>query len=800
MKPERKQFHFLGRDFPRKDGRARVTGRETYISDIDFPGLLTGRILRSPHPHARIKSIDTSAAEALGAVVVTFRDTPDSFFNLRQVSVPRSTYKDWQVLSDHLRQVGDPFAAVAAETPELAARAAEAVQVEYELLPVYLSISEALKAGKGEQIHEQVYIEDRTIDIENNIACTREVVEGDTEAGFREADVIVENEFSSPRVYHAQLEPKSCVCRPEPDGGLTVWPTTQALHNTRILLGQIFGLPLNTVNVVRAPGGGHFGSGIHTNPVILITAALALKAGRAVKIVQSREEDMLDHCRYPTRYRLKLGAKKDGTLVAGEMEAWVDIGCHHVQALAYLGVLAGWWHSLYRLPNLSYRGTAVYTNKAPTCAMQGYGAPQVTFGVESSMGMLAEKLGIDPIELRLKNYVGLGEIFWGQGPTVRSLIHSDGVEELMRRGSELIGWRDRPDPAAQAGRLRRGIGMARGFHTSGTGAPVPGEVKDYTTAMVKVNEDGSIDVLTALMDHGGGTLDAVAKLVAEEFGVPFEKVGISPADTRSTGYDVCTHATRGVYCGGGAVLEVARQAKQVLLEYASRILDAPVDSLKTRPDPESGQGLIYVEGMPERHLTLEEAATTAMNKDWGTAIAAKSVRMVNCPPAYTCYFVEVEVDMETGAVRILRVVAGSDAGVVINPRLAEGQLQGGFYRGAGMALLEDTDYDMRTGQLTNRGLLTDYKMLGAADLPDPENFQVIFADTVEPTGPMGAKGIGEAALNPVPAAVAAAVQNATGIWFKKLPILPEEILAACPEAAPTAGTPVAAAHKDEQHG
>ena len=797
MKPNSKKFHFLGRDFPRKDGRARVTGQETYISDIDFPGLLTGRILRSPHPHARIKSIDTSAAEALGAVVVTFRDTPHSFFNLRQVSVPRSTYKDWQVLSDHLRQVGDCFAAVAAETPELAARAAEAVQVEYELLPAYLSMEDALKATKGEQIHERVYIEDRTIDIENNIACTREVVEGDTEAGFREADVIVENEFSSPRVYHAQLEPKSCVCRPEPDGGLTVWPTTQALHNTRILLGQIFGLPLNTVNVVRAPGGGHFGSGIHTNPVILITAALALKAGRAVKIVQSREEDMLDHCRYPTRYRLKLGAKKDGTLVAGEMEAWVDIGCHHVQALAYLGVLAGWWHSLYRLPNLTYRGTAVYTNKAPTCAMQGYGAPQVTFGVESSMGMLAERLGIDPIELRLKNYVGLGEIFWGQGPTVRSLIHSDGVEELMRRGSELIGWKDRPDPAAQTGRLRRGIGVARGFHTSGTGAPVPGEVKDYTTAMVKVNEDGSIDVLTALMDHGGGTLDAVAKLVAEEFGVPFEKVGISPADTRSTGYDVCTHATRGVYCGGGAVLEVARQTKLVLLEYASRILDAPVDSLKTRPDPESGQGLIYVEGMPERHLTLEEAATTAMNKDWGTAIAAKSVRMVNCPPAYTCYFVEVEVDMETGAVRILRVVAGSDAGVVINPRLAEGQLQGGFYRGAGMALLEDTDYDMRTGQLTNRGLLTDYKMLGAADLPDPENFQVIFADTVEPTGPMGAKGIGEAALNPVPAAVAAAVQNATGIWFKKLPILPEEILTAFPEAATAA---VAAAHKDEKNG
>jgi xanthine dehydrogenase molybdenum-binding subunit len=408
--------------------------------------------------------------------------------------------------------------------------------------------------------------------------------------------------------------------------------------------------------------------------------------------------------------------------------------------------------------------------------MQGYGAPQVTFGVESTMNMLAEKLGIDPIELRLKNYVGLGEIFWGQGPTIRSLIQSDGVRELLERGSGLIGWNDRPAPGVQQGRFRRGVGMARGFHTSGTGAPVPGEVKDFTTVQVKVNEDGSIDVLTALMDHGGGTLDAAAKLVAEEFCVPFDRVGISPADTRSTGYDVCTHATRGVYCGAGAVLEVARDTKKVLLGYASRILEAPVDSLSLRPEPAAGQGVIFVVGMPEKSITIGEAAQTAMDRDWGTAIASRSVRKVNCPPAYTAFFVEVEVDIETGRVRIVRVVSGSDAGTVINPVLARGQLHGGFYRGAGMALLEDTAYDPMTGRLTNWAMLTDYKMLGAAEIPAPEDFQIFFASTYEPTGPMGAKGIGEAALNPVPAAVAAAIHNATGVWFTKLPILPEDIL------------------------
>ena len=772
-----KNYHLLGKDLPRKDGAARVTGRELYPSDISLPGMLHGKILRSPHPHARVKHIDFSEAERMGAHVLSFEEAPDTYFNLRQVSVPRSTYKDWQVLSSHVRQVGDPFAAVAAETEELAEKAADAVEVEWEVLPFYLNVEDAL-AAQDNLLHDRVYVEDREIPVEHNIACTREVSEGDVDEGFRRADIIVENEFSTPRVYHAQLEPRSCVCRPEPDGGITLWPSTQALHNTRILLGSLFNIPLNKLNVKRVTGGGHFGSGIHTNPVILITASLALKTGRPVRIVQSREEDMYDHCRYQTRYTLKIGATRDGRLVAGEMHTTVDIGCHHIQALAFLGVLAGWWHSLYRMESMRYSGTAVYTNKAPTCAMQGYGAPQVTFGVETTMNMLAEKLGMDPLELRLKNYVGLGEIFWGQGPTIKSLIHSDGVKELLQKGSDLIGWKSRPKPGSQEGRIRRGIGMARGFHTSGTGAPVPGEVKDYTTVQVKVNEDGSIDILTALMDHGGGTLDAAAKLVAEEFGVPFDKVGISPADTRSTGYDVCTHATRGVYCGAGAALDVARDTKKVLLEYASRILDAPVDSLKTRPDQELKQGIIYVEGMPEKWITIAEAASTAMNKDWGTAICSRSVRKVNCPPAYTAFFVEVEVDTETGSVRILRVVAGSDAGTVINPALARGQLHGGFNRGAGMALLEDTAYDPVSGRLTNNGMLTDYKMLGIADMPEPENFQVFFAGTYEPTGPMGAKGIGEAALNPVPAAVASAVYNATGIWFTKLPILPEDIVKA----------------------
>lgn len=770
-----KKFNFIGKDFPRKEGNARVTGMEIYPSDIHFNNMLYGRILRSPYPHARIKSIDFSEAEKLGALCLSYKDSPEKWYNLRLVSVPKATYKDWQLFSDHMRQVGDFFGAVAAESEEAAEQAARAVKVEWEILPAYMSMESAL-AAEDELIHDRVFLEDKEIRIKNNIACTREVVEGDIEAGFKEADIIVENEFETPRQYHCQLEPKSCVVRPEADGGITVWPTTQAVHNTRILIGTVFDLPLNKVNVVRITGGGHFGSGIHTNPVTLITTALALKAHRPVKIVQSREEDMYDHVRYPSKYTLKVGARKDGTLVAGHMRAYIDIGCHHIQALAYLGVMSGFWHSLYRMENMKYEGTAVYTNKVPTCAMQGYGAPQVTFGVEGTMDMLAEKLGMDPIELRIKNYVGLGEVFWGQGPTVKSPIFSDGVVELLQKGAERIGYYGRTSGRKQSGRYRRGIGFARGFHTSGTGAPVPGEVKDYTTVQVKINEDGSIDILTALMDHGGGTLDAAAKIVAEEFQVPFDKVGISPADTRSTGYDVCTHATRGVYCGAGAAHEVAKLTKKILFEYAARILDAYPDSLILEYDPESGQTKISVWGNPEKTTTIAAVAEYAMNKDWGTAIYSKSIRKTACPPAYTSYFVEVEVDTETGHVRIIRVVAGSDAGTVINPALAKGQMHGGFYRGAGMALLETTANDQKTGELTNKGSMIDYKMLGIDEMPDPENFEVIFANTYEPTGPLGAKGIGEAAFNPAPAAVTSAISDAIGIRFTKLPILPEDIL------------------------
>ena len=765
----------VGHSYPRKDGIARVTGAERYTADVSLPRMLHGRILGSPHAHAMVKSIDTSEAEAMGATVLTFADVPHVRYNERIITIPPVLHKDHTVLADKVRRMGEAVAAVAAETEELAERAVRAIRVEYEVLPAVTDADEAMKRG-APAIYDTVMWGENEIPIENNVAAERAVNEGDAEKAFAEADVTVEGSFRLPKVYHAQMETKSCVARPEPDGGLTVWPTTQSIHNVRILLGEIFGIPLSKIDVRRVPIGGTFGSSIQMNSPIPICAALALKAGRPVKLTTTREEDAHDHTRYGGSIDLKLAATSDGTLTGADMTLVADIGAHNIQAYSYLGVSIGWLVSLYKIPSIRYRGTAVYTCKAPSCAMQGFGNPQVTFAAEQLMDALAEKLGIDPIELRMKNYVGLGDTFWGQGPMVKSIVQSDGVPELMKKGADLIGWDQRRRSAKRnSDRFRYGIGVARGFHTSSAGAPQPGDVIDFSGAMVKVNVDGSIDVITALMDHGGGTHEAIAKLVGEALCVPFEKVNVVPAGTQTTVYDCVTHATRGVYAGGGAAVKAAASLKREILETAAHYLNVYADALDLKLDEHTKQAVVFSPAIEDRAMTLEELAKKCWMESWKTLAAVESYRPTNCPPAYVAVFVEVEVDTWTGRVMTKRAVMGSDCGTVVNPAMAVGQLEGGLSKGAGYALYEGCEWN-DDGQLASRGYWLDAKIASMGESPNVEDLTCFFADTYEPTGPFGAKGIGEAAMNPVAAAYANAIANAVGVRFYELPITPEKIL------------------------
>ncbi|PRR69496.1 xanthine dehydrogenase family protein molybdopterin-binding subunit [Neomoorella humiferrea] len=770
-------FQVIGKVFPRKDGIAKVCGQEVYPSDVVIPNMLYGVTLRSPYPHAEILSIDTSEAEAMGAIVVTPDDVPDVIYNERTVSIPEKTYRDRRVLPRKARHVGEAIVAVAAESEELAFRAMRAIKVEYKVLPPVLDMDKAVEPD-APALYEEIYLGDNKIEVKNNVACDRVIVVGDPEAGFAKADHIVEREYELPRVYHNQMETKTAVCRPEPNGGITVWATTQTIHNVRQLLGHIFNIPLSKVNVKKLAIGGSFGSSIQMNSIIPICVALALKAKRPVKMVSSREDDIYDHTKFPARIKLKVGVKKDGTIVAADMRVLVDIGAHQINAYPLLGCMAGWYASLYKWRDFRYEGKAIYTNKVPACAMQGYGNPQVNFAVESHMDIIAEECGFDPVEFRLKNYIGIGDEFWGQGPTVRSIIKSCGVEEMLRVGSEMIGWSNRRPPQEKTGRYRRGIGMARGFHTSGTGGPKPGEVIDYSSATIKINEDGTVDVMTPVMDLGGGTGEAAVKITAEVLKVPYERVELSPVDTKTTGYDVCTHATRGVYCGCGAVYHVALQVKEKLLEYAGRILEENPGNLDLAYDEAKDATIIHVKGFPQKHITIGEVAKLAQIYSWGTIAATDSLRQKNCPPCFVAHFIEVEVDTLTGIVRIPRAILLSDTGTPINPDMVKGQLIGSLSRGMGYALYEETEYDLQTGKLKCNGFITDNKIPTTCEMPYIDDIQVYFAHTYEPTGPFGAKGIGEAALNSVASAIANAIYNAIGIRFYKTPITPERILEA----------------------
>lgn len=775
-------YIFIGKDIIRHDGWGKVRGRIEYTSDIEIPGMLIGRIYKSPYPHAIVKRIDTSKATGLNAVVVTPWDIPRVKYNPRLISIEEVTYKDWEVLTDHPRYVGEYVLAVAAESEYIAQKAIESIEIEWEILPFTIDPFESMK-NSAVRIHDKIMIGSKWIDVENNIACKYEYVEGDPEKGFEESDVVIERSFHTSRRYHMQLETKSAVVKPEHDGGLTIWTTTQSIHNTRLLVSQVFGIPLNKVNVIKTPIGGSFGSSIHTNQVVLVATALALKSGKPVKISLTREEDMYDHCSYEMYFKIKVGASKDGLLKAAELENIVDIGAHQIQAYPLLTTALGWFISLYKWRNMRYRGLAVYTNKIPSCAKRGFGNPEVTWVVETVVDELAEKLGLDPIEFRLKNYVGKGDVFWGQGPTVKSIIKSDGVPYLLTKGAELIDWSNRGNPGEKKGRFRIGIGVGRGFHTSGAGGPLSGTVIDYTGVILKLNQDGTIDYITALQDCGGGSLDAHVKIIAEELKIDPGRIRVVYGGTDDTLFDVCTHASRGVFVGGEAARRAALELKDKIKLYAWNILGgiATPDAIKFRYDSETRETIIYIEGSPEKQITLSELAKTIWQRNYGSLSVSLSYRAPSAPPTFTVCFVKLVVDTWTGIVKPLKIVFGIDCGTPINPGLAKGQAHGGFTMGWSMALIENTYYDRETGDLLNKGFIIDYKIPTISETIDPSDFIVFFADTYEPDGPFGAKGLGEAATNPVVAAIANAIYNAIGIRFYELPITPEKIVKAIKE-------------------
>ena len=769
-----KKFELAGKRQAKQEAALKATGRLRYTGDISLPNLLHCAILRSPHANAIVKRIDTSKALALPGVVdvITHSDVPKILSMHQFLHSPEVMYYDSYLLEKHVRHVGDRVAAVAAETPEIAREALELITVEYEVLPCAVDMDAAL-APDAPVIHEEARKGNKDVDIRGNVFDRVDVSVGDVEKGFAEAEYIIERTYNTSKPNPAPLERTCVLCAPDGSGGLDIWATSQGIHAMRINIAHSLGLPVSKLTCHRVFLGGSFGAHIHTGFIENICALLALRTNRPVRGEKSREEMFLSCGRHPMRLAVKMGFKKDGTMTALHSDVTDDTGAYAFSGSSKMMLAAGFTLSMYKCPNLRMSGRAVYTNTPPLTAMRGAGNPQASWAVEQMMDETAEALGIDPIDIRLKNNLGVGDIFYGQGPAVISTINSCGTEELLMRGAEDVDWKNTRgrgngrSPYPERPWIKRGIGLARGFHTSGCGSEKPNRfIIDISGATIKMNEDGTAVLHNAAADCGGGNISAYATLIAETVGLKYNDVIVKPGDTNTTLFDGPTHASRGLYGAGQSVVAAASDIRRQLQEWGARIFSCGWEDIAIR------DGFMFPHFNPKDRKTVGEIVFHGHTRGWGTIVAEAMIRPTACPPHFVTFFMEVDVDTLTGRVEVVRCVSGIDTGTIINRNSVEGQVAGGVHMGIGYALMENTHFSSGSGAPLNANF-SDYKILTSLDMPKVE---MCFADTWEPTGPLGAKGVGEGATNPVAPAVANAIYDACGVRIRDLPCTPERIL------------------------
>ncbi len=776
---KKNQFNVVANRNPKVDAVEKAKGACIFAGDLPpLPNMLYCKILRSPHAHARIKHIDTSKAKRLEGVkaVITHVDINGQFLH-RGISPHPSKPRPWDsyILEKEVRYVGDRVAAVAATSIEIAEEAIELIEAEYEQLPAVFDPGEAIKPN-APKVHEFNYTPTEKSPIENNIVAPVKMSIGDVEKGFKEADFIIENDYRTGNQFNSPLARPVCLCRPLPNGGIEVWGESQGMHWTRMCLSASLGLPLSKVRIHRLPLGGAFGLYIYLRMSDVICCFLALKTGQPVRNEETREEMYFDGGRHSAIMKLKTGIKKDGMITAMYMKLIDGVGAYS-SGTATLKLECGFFMSHYRCLNKQFEGYTVYTNTPPLGSCRGAGNPEITFALEQQSDIIAEKLNMDPLEFRMKNRMRIEDTYYGQGPDIFCKIKSCGTEELIKEGALRIGWdtRNNHTPYKDKPWIRRGIGMAYGHHTSSTSSAESKKPStfmiDYSGAFIKMNEDGTANVLTASAESGGGAFTTDAVIAAEAIGLRFEDVVISYCSNSDiTLWDHGTMASRHTVAMGNAVKEAGLRVKENIINWANKILSIPVDHLETK------EGRVFVKDNPSKGMTIQDVLKYGQSHSWGTISGTASLSSPSCPPHFVVTFVEAEVDTMTGEVRVTRAAHGADVGTPISPEAVRGQLMGGLHMGMGYAFTESVKYDSQDGHVLNPNFV-DYKLQTPLDMPKTETF---LADTYEPDGPYGAKGVGEGAMNPVPAAIFNAVANAIGKHLFISPITQEAILRALP--------------------
>jgi len=727
----------------------KLTGEAKYTSDISLPGMLHGKIVRSPHPHAQIVKIDTSAVNGMPGVhaVLTPFDAPEG-----------RLAPDVPILDRVARYVGDEVVAVAADDEDLAEYAAGLIEVHYEPLPFVTTAREAIEADSA-----PVHPEGNLVGGEP-LTLTR----GDVEEGFEQADRIFSMSFSTPAHSPAPLEPRAAVAAWE-DGRLTVWKTSRGVHADRLSLASALGIKRDDVRVVGATLGAGFG-GKDESRLSVIAAELARRAGKPVKVEATREEEFVaGRKRHSTETTVKVGVKNDGTVTAIHATTLMDTGAYLASGPGVVRRAGQAALYLYRCANVRYDGYLVYTNQPSAASYRALGAPQGHFALEVTMNHIADELGIDPLEFRLRNHVEI-EGQAGERVTPASEIidtqpveggipfSSNGLRECLESGAEAFRWNERrADKPQSAEHIKTGIGMSMLIYRGGPGG--------RSSARVRLNADGSVQLVAGLMDVGEGSTTVMAQIVAEALGVPYDSVRVTFGDTAATPEAPIT-------AGSTATFSTGTAAKQAAEELRATILDAAAASLACDPD-----GLDIVDGRivdagGEVRLQLADVAAMAGENGLDASASVMPGSRDHIVNSFGAHFAEVEVDTETGNVRVVRYVAAHDSGRILNPQLATNQVEGGVSQMLGFTLSEEMLTDPQSGVTLNASML-EHKSPTVKEYPPIE---VIFADVVDPIGPFGAKALGEPpSVGPAPTIINA-IHDAIGVRITDLPATPDRIL------------------------
>lgn len=755
-----KQFSVIGRRVPMVDAAAKVKGSAQFTDDLMIPGMLYGKILRSSLPHARILNVDVSKALRLPGVkgAVIGAEIPDRLYGI----VPKAR-DEYALAKGKVRYIGDEIAAVCAIDPEIAEEAVDLIEVDYEELPAVFDPRDAIKEG-APIIHEGVA---------NNTSFAIRKEFGDVQKAFSESALVSEDSFYSQPVNHAPLEPHAAVAQYDPlTGQLVLWSSTQIPFFLRRNIAATLQIPESKVRVIKPKVGGGFGQKIDMFAKDFCAAWFAMKIGRPVKFVYEREEVFIaTRQRHPMYLTVKTGMAKDGRILGQQFLSYADGGAYNSTAPTMMALSCFFLMVPYHVPNLLYEGYHVYTNKPVGGAMRGHGIPQARFAVERQLDLMAERLNLDPAQVRLKNSIKAGEPHPGG-----FVINTCGFAESVQQASEAIGWKEK------RGKLPFGRGVGLG------GASFPSGVTNMSHissgAVVQVGQDGGVNVLTGAADIGQGAETVIAQIVAEVLGVPLDVVRVTAADTGTTPLDPGTFGSGVTVRAGNAARIAAESVKKKLFHCIADEFEASVEDLVAQ------DGVIFVTGSPEVNITFAKALKTYQYKDLPMPIVGRASWMAdtnepttlfnqpgNFSPSYSfmTQAAEVEVDTATGKVKVVKMVTAHDCGRPLNPMLVEGQLEGSIAGGMGQALYEHVITEK--GQVMNPSFL-DYGFPTTMEVPQMESYDI---ETDDPVGPFGAKEAGEGTqLSPAPAIVNA-IYDAIGVNFNELPVTPEKILRALEE-------------------